>query len=299
VTAGRNSFGHPAPDVLARWEAAGATLFQVAADDGTPVDGDVTVTAASDGTFTVTGQTGQTYTAEAGDPTGSSTTVAQPITPACVDAPVGRFADVSGTHQAGIDCIGWWGVTQGTGDGTYNPAGTVRRDQMASFVARTLTLTGGTLPGSPPDVFADDDGNTHEANINRVAAAGLTGGTADGGYDPSGEVSRAQMGTFLARLLAKLVADGHIDYPPTDPVALPDPDPEPDPTPDPGPAPGCVDLNSASFDDLQQIVHIGPDRAQAIIDARPWTSVQQLDQLDGIGPSRLQDILDQNLACVS
>ncbi len=350
-TVGSNSFGHPDPDVVSRWETSGATLFQTATSSGAIQDGDVTVTATADGAYTVAGETGRVTSSDSNDGLVDAPDV-QPITPACVDAPAGRFADVSGVHQPGIDCIGWWGVTQGVGDGLYDPFGDVRRDQMASFIARTLDLTGGSLPASPADVFSDDDGNvhepainqlaalevvggvtansyapfrsvtraqmasflarawearvgtplpaggdffgdddgdTHEANINRVAAAGLTGGTASGGYEPGAQVTRAQMGTFLARLLAKMVADGHITYPPANPVPITDPDPEP----------ACVDLNTADLEALQEIVHIGPGRAQDIIDLRPWASVQDLDVIDGIGPARLQDIIDEGVACVT
>ena len=229
--------------------------------------------------------------------------------PACADAPEGRFPDVSGVHQPGIDCIGWWGVTQGGADGTYNPSGVVRRDQMATFVARVIELSGGELPAAPTAAFDDIAGNTHETairqlasievvggtgegvynpggsvnrgqmgsflaraweartgeelpidaavsftdiegnvhgdNILRIASAGFTGGVGDGAYDPSASVTRAQMGTFLARFLAALVEQGVTDYPPTDPVPLPgqpepDPAPDPDPDPDPDPAPAEV-----------------------------------------------------------
>lgn len=60
-----------------------------------------------------------------------------------------------------------------------------------------------------------------------------------------------------------------------------------------------VDLNAASLEELQLIVHIGPVRAQAIIDGRPWKSVDDLTSIDGIGPSRLADIKAQGIACVS
>jgi predicted flap endonuclease-1-like 5' DNA nuclease len=60
----------------------------------------------------------------------------------------------------------------------------------------------------------------------------------------------------------------------------------------------CVDLNTAKREELQQIVHIGPVRATAIIAGRPWTSVDELVRIDGIGPSRLADIKEQGLACV-
>lgn len=68
------------------------------------------------------------------------------------------------------------------------------------------------------------------------------------------------------------------------------------------PAKGCakgqVDINSAGAVELQQIKHIGEVRAQLVIEARPFGSVEQLDRVKGIGPSRVADILEQNVACV-
>lgn len=66
-----------------------------------------------------------------------------------------------------------------------------------------------------------------------------------------------------------------------------------------GPRIRTVDLNTASLEELQLIIHIGPVRAQAIIDGRPWESVDDLDRISGIGPARLADIKAQGVACVS
>lgn len=61
---------------------------------------------------------------------------------------------------------------------------------------------------------------------------------------------------------------------------------------------GCININTASFEELQQIIHIGPDRAHQIIELRPFNSLDDLLQVKGIGQSRLQDIKAQGLACV-
>ena len=60
----------------------------------------------------------------------------------------------------------------------------------------------------------------------------------------------------------------------------------------------CVDLNTASTEELQQIVHIGPSRAEGIIAIRPLYSIADLDKVSGKGPSRLDDIASQGLACI-
>jgi hypothetical protein len=67
---------------------------------------------------------------------------------------------------------------------------------MASFLARALDL-----PATSRDYFADDNGNKHEDNINRLAAAGITSGCADNRFCPDGAVARDQMGSFLKRAL--------------------------------------------------------------------------------------------------
>ena len=94
------------------------------------------------------------------------------------------------------------GITFGCGPGLYCPNGQVTRDQMASFLARAAKL-----PATGTDYFTDDEGNTHEANINRIRAAGITTGCTATTYCPSGKVRRDQMASFLARA-ANLPATG-------------------------------------------------------------------------------------------
>lgn len=61
---------------------------------------------------------------------------------------------------------------------------------------------------------------------------------------------------------------------------------------------GCINLNTASFEELQGIVHIGPERAWEIINMRPWTSVNRLTDVNGIGQIKLNEILNEGKACV-
>lgn len=64
---------------------------------------------------------------------------------------------------------------------------------------------------------------------------------------------------------------------------------------------GCVDINTASFEDLQRIYGIGPDRAQQIINLRsisPFSSVDALTRVDGIAAGTLRRIKEENIACV-
>jgi DNA uptake protein ComE-like DNA-binding protein len=60
----------------------------------------------------------------------------------------------------------------------------------------------------------------------------------------------------------------------------------------------CIDVNSASIEQLQEIIHIGAARAQDLIKLRPFTSVDDLGRIKGIGPARIADIQSQGLACI-
>ncbi len=114
--------------------------------------------------------------------------------------PPDPFVDVTGgVHAPTIACMAWWGVATGTGGGRYEPLAAVRRDQMATFIARYLYASGAALPASPPDAFPDDDGSVHEGAINALTALGVIGGRSDGTYGPSAPVTRGQMASFLAR----------------------------------------------------------------------------------------------------
>lgn len=84
------------------------------------------------------------------------------------------------------------------------------------------------------------------------------------------------------------------------PSASPPPAPELSPQPSAQvPVVGvCVDVNTASVDDLKRIVHIGLARAAELVSLRPFESVDALSRISGIGAGRLADIKAQGLACV-
>lgn len=60
----------------------------------------------------------------------------------------------------------------------------------------------------------------------------------------------------------------------------------------------CIDINQASPKQLQEIIHIGEGRAEAIIESRPYKSLDELMKINGISEGRLKDIEEQGLACV-
>lgn len=116
--------------------------------------------------------------------------------------PGGTFTDDNGNaHEGFIEAIADAGITSGCGGTLYCPADDVTRGQMASFLARALDL-----PTSATDWFSDDDGNAHEANINKIADAGVTLGRGDGTFAPDDIVARDQMASFLARAIPGLDA---------------------------------------------------------------------------------------------
>jgi hypothetical protein len=119
------------------------------------------------------------------------------VIPSGASAGSGTFTDIAGnTHAEAIQAIADADITKGCTATTYCPADLVTRAQMASFLARAFEL-----PPAPRDYFRDDAGSVHEDNINRIAYAEITLGVSKGMYDPGGNVTRAQMASFLARAL--------------------------------------------------------------------------------------------------
>lgn len=109
----------------------------------------------------------------------------------------GTFTDDDGNiHEPNIQAIAAEGITFGCGGARYCPGHTVRRDEMASFLARALGLA--PITDGP---FDDIAGDPHAGNINAIAASGITLGCAATSYCPAAPVRRDEMATFLARAL--------------------------------------------------------------------------------------------------
>ena len=122
--------------------------------------------------------------------------------PACrPEIPPTTFADVDrrNVHVGNIDCVVWYGVSVGVGADRFAPHRTITRGEMASFLARTLEVSGYPLPPEPPEVFVDIAGSTHEDAIELLAATGIASGTGEGRFEPSQVVTREQMASFVVR----------------------------------------------------------------------------------------------------
>ena len=116
---------------------------------------------------------------------------------------IDHFSDDDGSiFEADINAIAEAGITKGCNpqaNDHYCPKDTVRRDSMAAFLRRALSLP---IPGT--DHFDDDDGSIFEADVNAIAEAGITRGCnppANDKFCPKDSVTRDQMASFLARAL--------------------------------------------------------------------------------------------------
>ena len=117
------------------------------------------------------------------------------------------FTDIdSSPFRADIEWAYAAGITAGCAADRFCPRNTVRRDQMATFLARMFEL-----PDTDEDWFDDDAGNTHEDAINRLAEAGITAGCGPSAFCPSGKVTREQMAAFISKA-AGLVQGAGRDY---------------------------------------------------------------------------------------
>jgi hypothetical protein len=113
-----------------------------------------------------------------------------------LDLPAGEasFADVADSvFSADIAALAASGITKGCTADRFCPDDPVTRGQMAAFLTRALGLD----PG--PDAFTDDVGDIFEADINALAAAGITRGCTGESFCPDEQVTRAQMASFLVR----------------------------------------------------------------------------------------------------
>lgn len=118
--------------------------------------------------------------------------------PSSSDTP---FGDTAGSvHARDISALAAVGITRGCNppDNThYCPEQAVTRGEVAAFLARALDLD------TPIDTtrFSDDDGSTFEADISRIATAGITSGCEEDKFCPDQPMLRKHMAVFLARAL--------------------------------------------------------------------------------------------------
>lgn len=116
--------------------------------------------------------------------------------------PGGTFVDDNGSiFEGAIEAIAAQNITRGCNPPArteYCPSSVVTRGQMAAFLVRTLGLT----DDGGKDWFRDDNGSTFEADINKLAAAGVTKGCnppVNDEFCSDDPVTRGAMAAFLVR----------------------------------------------------------------------------------------------------
>ena len=116
----------------------------------------------------------------------------------------GRFIDDDDSvFVADIEWLAGEGITKGCNpplNTLFCPDDSVTRGQMAAFLARALDLTDDGGGNS----FIDDNGSIFEADIAKLAAAGITKGCnppVNDMFCPNDPVTRGQMAAFLVRAL--------------------------------------------------------------------------------------------------
>lgn len=136
----------------------------------------------------------------------STITLAMPLQAFAAEV---TFSDVPENHlfYKDVEQMVDKGITKGCSGDEYCPDEHVTRAQMASFLVRALEL-----PGEVSDYFGDDAKSVHEADINTLAASGITSGCTQEGDDfcPRDKVTRGQMAAFLVRAIGLKSAD--VDY---------------------------------------------------------------------------------------
>ncbi len=113
------------------------------------------------------------------------------------------FTDVAGTpYEEAIEVLAARGIVVGCRDDAFCPHDAVRRGHAAAILSTAFDL-----PATARDHFTDDDETLHEDAINRLAAAGISKGCADGTYCIGDTLRRGQVASLLVRAA---------DLPPTD-----------------------------------------------------------------------------------
>ena len=111
-------------------------------------------------------------------------------------------AGFTDTTDTSVDCLAMFNITTGKTATTYDPSGTISRQDMARFIHRMFVPTGMAAAGTTVvPAFTDTAHVTADglAAISALASHGITLGTTATTYSPDDNVTREQMAMFLNR----------------------------------------------------------------------------------------------------
>ncbi len=125
--------------------------------------------------------------------------------PDAMNACPGTSAAAAGftdTTDTSVDCLAMFGITTGKTATTYDPSGSISRQDMARFIHRMFVPTGMAAAGlTAVPAFTDIGHVTADgvAAINALASHKITLGTTATTFSPDDNVTREQMAMFLNR----------------------------------------------------------------------------------------------------
>jgi hypothetical protein len=99
-----------------------------------------------------------------------------------------------------VDWMKTAGISTGYGDGSYDPFGTVTREQMAAFMYRMAGRPAFTATAP----FTDAKYSSFPTEVNWMKTAGISTGYWNGTYAPFDTVNREQMAAFMHRYATKV-----------------------------------------------------------------------------------------------
>jgi serine protease len=124
------------------------------------------------------------------------------------DAPDAFPDDDGSVHEVAINALASLGIVHGRSDGRFRPDAPVRRDQIASMMARAHEVLTGA-PREPSRAwFRDTEGSVHQKSIDTARDLGTVRGTERGRFSPAAPARRDHVASFLARMLDALARDG-------------------------------------------------------------------------------------------
>lgn len=120
-----------------------------------------------------------------------------------------HFDDDDGhRYEGAINRVVSAGIAGGFTDGSFRPDASLDRAQMATFLARTYRDWLGLGAPRTSDMFDDDRGSRHEANIDLVATVEIAHGTGPRRFSPHLSLSRGQLASFAARTADQVTLAG-------------------------------------------------------------------------------------------